>query len=123
MARITGIGGLFFKARDPKALAAWYREVLGLSVEDWGGVLFRPDAGGPPMTVFSPFDAGSTYFDPSSREFMIGFAVDDLDAYLAMLEAKGVAPLRREDGDANGKFAWIVDPEGLKIELWEPKAA
>jgi catechol 2,3-dioxygenase-like lactoylglutathione lyase family enzyme len=122
MARITGIGGVFFKARDPKALSAWYRDVLGLSVEDWGGVMFQASADGPPMTLFVPFEASSNHFDPSTREFMINFTVDDLDALLAMLQTKGIAPLKRDDeSDPNGRFAWILDPEGSKIELWEPK--
>lgn len=121
MARVTGIGGVFFRSPDPKALSAWYRDVLGLAVEDWGGVLFRGGADGPPMTVLSPFEAGTNHFDPSTREFMINFAVDDLDGFLAMLVGKGIMPLRREDADAHGRFAWIVDPDGTKIELWEPK--
>lgn len=121
MARVTGIGGVFFKARDPKSLAAWYRDVLGLTVEDWGGVMFQAAAGGPPMTLFVPFEASTHHFEPSTREFMINFAVDDLDGVLAILQTKGISPLKRDDSDANGRFAWITDPEGAKIELWEPK--
>ena len=120
MARITGIGGVFFRARDPKSLSAWYRDVLGLTVEDWGGVMFQSGAGGPPMTLWMPFDASTTHFAPSTREFMINFTVDDLDGLLATLKAKGIEPLKRESDD-NGRFAWIVDPDGTKVELWEPK--
>lgn len=122
MARITGIGGIFFKSADPKALAAWYRDVLGLAVEDWGGALLAHDAPGhPPHAVWSPFAADTKYFAPSTREFMINFAVDDLDAMLARIEAKGATILARDDSDPNGRFAWLLDPDGTKIELWEGK--
>jgi catechol 2,3-dioxygenase-like lactoylglutathione lyase family enzyme len=120
--RVTGVGGLFFKSRDPKALAAWYKDVLGLPIEDWGGAALPYDQPGhPPVLVVSPFPADSSYFAPSEREFMLNFAVDDLDAFLARLAAKGVAVQRREDNGPNGRFAWILDPDGVKIELWEPK--
>ncbi len=122
MGHITGIGGVFFKAKDPKALAAWYRDVLGVAVEDWGGAALRYDAPGhPSVAVWSPFAADTKYFAPSTREFMINFAVDDLDAVIAQLEAKGVKVLGRDDSDPSGRFAWILDPEGTKIELWQDK--
>jgi catechol 2,3-dioxygenase-like lactoylglutathione lyase family enzyme len=121
--RITGVGGIFLKSKDPKALARWYRDVLGVPVEPWGGAMLRYDAPGrPPFVVWNAFPSTTDYMDPSTREFMINFAVDDLDAYLARLTAKGVAILKREDTDANGKFAWILDPDGTKIELWQPNA-
>ena len=120
---ITGLGGVFLKSKDPKALTAWYRDVLGIPMESWGGAMLRYDAPGhPPMIVFSTFPADSTYFEPSKRETMLNFAVDDLDAFLARLKAKGVEPLKRDDSDPNGHFAWIVDPDGTKIELWQPKS-
>lgn len=119
---ITGIGGIFFKSRDPKALANWYRDVMGIHIEDWGGASLRYDVPDhPPVLVWSAFPEHSDYMAPSTREFMLDFAVDDLDAFLAKLAAKGVKPLKREDADANGRFAWILDPDGTKIELWEPK--
>jgi catechol 2,3-dioxygenase-like lactoylglutathione lyase family enzyme len=119
---ITGIGGLFFKSKDPKALAAWYRDVLGLKVEAWGGAMLSYDAPGhPAVAVWSAFPETTDYMAPSTREYMVNFAVDDLDAIIAKLESKGVKILKREDQDANGKFAWILDPDGTKIELWEPK--
>ncbi len=120
--RITGVGGIFVSSPDPKALAAWYRDVLGISVESWGGAMLRYDAPGhPPMVVWNAFKAPSDYFEPSKREFMINFAVDDLDALVARLKSKGVAILK-EQSDDTGKFAWILDPDGTKIELWQPKA-
>ncbi|WP_116090320.1 VOC family protein [Sphingomonas crusticola] len=118
--RITGVGGVFFKSKDPKALMAWYRDVLGIKVEAWGGAALAYDAPDHPAVVtLNAFRPTSKYFDPSTREFMLNFAVDDLSAFLDRLKAKGVAVLARND-DASGKFAWIVDPDGTKIELWEP---
>jgi predicted enzyme related to lactoylglutathione lyase len=119
---ITGVGGIFFRSKDPKALASWYRDVLGVTVEPWGGAMLRYDAPGhPPVVVWSPFPQSTNYMAPSTREFMIDFAVDDLDAFLGKLKAKGVAVIKREDSDT-GSFAWIMDPDGTKIELWQPKA-
>ncbi|MGH7022396.1 MAG: VOC family protein [Caulobacteraceae bacterium] len=119
---ITGVGGIFLKSKNPKALAAWYRDVLGVPLEPWGGATFRYDAPGhPPVLVWNALPATTTYMAPSTREFMIDFAVDDLDAFLARLKAKGVTVLKRAGADPSGKFAWILDPDGTKIELWEPK--
>lgn len=119
---VTGVGGVFFKSKDPKALSAWYRDVLGVKVEAWGGATLRYDAPDhPPMVVWSPFPEKSDYMAPSTREFMINYAVDDMDAMVARLTAKGVPILKRDDKDPNGRFAWIVDPDGTKIELWQPK--
>jgi predicted enzyme related to lactoylglutathione lyase len=118
---ITGIGGVFFKAKDPKALAAWYRDVLGLPLEPWGGAALRYDAPKhPPALIWNAFPDSTNYFAPSTGGFMINYAVDDMDAFLLRLQSKGVAPLKRKD-DSTGRFAWILDPEGNKIELWEPK--
>jgi catechol 2,3-dioxygenase-like lactoylglutathione lyase family enzyme len=120
--RITGIGGVFFKAKDPKVLAAWYRDVLGLPLEAWGGAALRYDAPQhPPAVVWNAFPASTKYFAPSTGDFMINYAVDDMDALLARLRAKGVEILKQDDNDENGRFAWILDPEGNKIELWQPK--
>ena len=118
---ITGIGGIFVVSKNPKALAAWYRDVLGISLEPWGGAKFRYDATGhPPVAVWNAFREGSSYLAPSQREFMLDFAVDDLDAFLARLKAKGVTIIKRDDSGPTGKFAWILDPDGTKIELWQP---
>jgi predicted enzyme related to lactoylglutathione lyase len=121
--RITGIGGIFVRSKDPKALAAWYRDVLGISVEAWGGAMLRYDAPNhPPAVVWNAVPQASKYMAPSTREFMLDFAVDDLDAFIARLEKKGVAILKRDDSDPSGRFAWILDPDGTKIELWQAKA-
>ena len=121
--RITGVGGVFVKSKDPKALALWYRDVLGVSVESWGGAMLSYDAPGhPPVVVWNALPTTTDYMTPSTREFMIDFAVDDLEAYLTRLTAKGVTILKREDSGPAGKFAWILDPDGTKIELWQPKA-
>ncbi len=118
--RITGIGGVFVVSKNPEALAAWYRDVLGITLQPWGGATFRYDAPGhPSMVVWNAFPAGESYLAPSHRDFMLDFAVDDLDAFLTRLNAKGVTTLKREE-DPNGKFAWILDPDGTKIELWQP---
>lgn len=119
---ITGVGGIFFKAKDPKALAAWYRDVLGMPVEAWGGAALRYDAPKhPPALAWNAFPATTNYFAPSASGLMIDYAVDDMDALLARLRSKGVTVLKRDDKDPNGRFAWILDPEGNKVELWEPK--
>ncbi|GAC1388266.1 MAG: VOC family protein [Vulcanimicrobiaceae bacterium] len=119
--RITGIGGIFVVSKNPKALAAWYRDVLGISLERWGGATFRYDATGhPAVVVWNAFPEGESYLAPSRRDFMINFAVDDLDVFVTRLNAKGVTILKREESGPNGKFAWILDPDGTKIELWQP---
>ncbi len=114
---------MFFKATDPAALIAWYRDVLGLEVEDWGGVVFRPEAMAAQPgagTVFSAFEADTTYFEPSAKDFMLNLAVDDLDGILASCATHGVEATVFPD-QPNGRFAHIVDPEGTKIELWQPE--
>ena len=122
MARVLGVGGVFFKAEDPAALNRWYRDVLGLEMETWGifitpeAMAAHPGAG----TVFSPFEAATTYFEPSPKAFMVNLAVDDLDGILARCAEHGVEATVLPD-EPNGRFAHILDPEGMKIELWEPK--
>jgi catechol 2,3-dioxygenase-like lactoylglutathione lyase family enzyme len=119
MAKITGFGGIFFRAKDPKALAAWYRDVLGFEIESYGAALLRYDAPGhPEFVVWTPFAESTEHFAPSTREFMVNFAVDDLDGMVAALESKGVTILARQD-ESYGRFAWIMDPDGTKIELWQ----
>jgi catechol 2,3-dioxygenase-like lactoylglutathione lyase family enzyme len=95
--------------------------VLGVPLEPWGGAIFRTDATGhPPVATWNAFPEGESYLAPSRRDFMLDFAVDDLDAVVARLKAKRVTILKQEDSDPNGKFAWILDPDGTKIELWQP---
>jgi catechol 2,3-dioxygenase-like lactoylglutathione lyase family enzyme len=125
--RVTGIGGVFFKARDPKALSVWYREKLGVAVRDgteWSPFQWREreDPGRVGTTVWSLFRSDSKYFAPSQATFMINYRVRDLDRMLAQLQALGVGVESKVAEEFNGKFAWVVDPEGNKIELWEPKA-
>ena len=121
MARITAIGGVFFHSENPKALCAWYRDTLGLNIENWGGAMIGAEGTRPSYAIWAPFNKDTGRLKPSSREFMINFAVDDLDAFLAGLEAKGVEVKDRQQMDGMGKFAWILDPDGTKIEFWQPE--
>lgn len=117
---ITGVGGVFVTSKDPKALAKWYKEVLGIAIESWGGAILRYDAPGhPPMALWNAMPENSDEIAPSHRDFMVNFAVDDLDAFVTRLETRGIKILKRES-DQTGKFAWILDPDGTKIELWQP---
>ena len=124
MKRVTGIGGIFFKANDPKALAAWYRDHLGLDVTEWGGAIF--EWGGPGsekgMTIWSAFKRDTTYLEPGTASFMINFRVADLDALLVALREEGCNVMDKTDSSKRGKFGWVIDPEGNKVELWEPPA-
>ena len=119
MAKVTGLGGIFFKSRDPAALSAWYAKHLGLTVEDWGGVRFNEDEQHPGYTLWSPFAADTGYIGPGPQPYMINFRVDDLDALLAQLRADGVDVDERVDQSEFGRFGWITDPEGNRIELWQ----
>ena len=122
MKRVTGIGGIFFKAKDPKALGAWYRDHLGLEVGEWGGAVFQWGGDGSPagMTLWSPFAADTDYMAPGTSSFMVNFRVADLDALLAALKEEGCNVLDRTEASEQGKFGWVIDPEGNKVELWEP---
>ena len=117
MARITGLGGIFYKVADTAATKAWYQDNLGIGGE-WG-VMFpfkKDDPEG--FSLLSPFKADSDYFGPSSERFMINLRVDDRDAMIAELKDKGIEILGTQDEDY-GKFAWILDPDGVKVELWQ----
>ncbi len=121
MTRVTGIGGIFFKAKDPKALAEWYKTHLGLPIEPWGGAVLRwADDSANGSTVWSPFPDTTDYFAPSTAPFLINFRVRDLDALLATLRAEGCAVLDRREASEFGRFGWVIDPEGNKVELWQP---
>jgi predicted enzyme related to lactoylglutathione lyase len=116
--RVLGIGGVFFRARDPQALARWYEQHLGIEISDWGGKSFRAEAGD--ETVWSPFKSDTTYFGSSGQQLMVNYRVRDLDAMLDQLRAAGVEVDEQRHDDENGRFGWAVDAEGNRIELWEP---
>ena len=126
MKRVTGIGGIFFHAKDPVALRDWYRRHLGIDVQEWGGTAFPwADADGGAATgstIWSVSAAGGDAFAPGRSNFMINYRVADLDALLAALRAEGCEVLEKTDDSAYGKFGWVIDPEGQKVELWEPPA-
>ena len=122
MARAIGIGGVFLKARDPKALGAWYRDHLGLPLEDWGGAVLKfsddPTPRESGYTVWSLFPESTTHF---AGPCMVNFRVDDLDALLAKLREAGCAVDEKVSEDDYGRFGWVTDPEGNRVELWQPK--
>ena len=123
MKRVTGIGGVFFKSQDKEAMTQWYRDRLGLDADEYGCMfqwrdVEKPESKG--YTVWSPFKADSRYFDPSTKPFMVNFRVDDLEALLTTLRQEGVQVVGDIQDEENGRFGWILDPEGNKIELWEP---
>lgn len=124
MAKVTGIGGVFFKARkDHTALAAWYEKHLGIALESWGGAILKwPDdkANDAGLTVWNVAAPDTDWFRPSDAAFMINYRVDDLDALVAQLKAAGIELLKGPESHENGKFAWIADPDGNKVELWQP---
>ena len=124
MKRVTGIGGIFFKAKDPVALRAWYQRHLGIDVLEWGGAAFSwTDEGGKPTggtTIWSVGAADGDDFAPSTAPFMINYRVADLAALLDALRREGCHVLDRTDTSEFGKFGWVIDPEGNKVELWQP---
>ncbi len=124
MAKVTGIGGVFFKSANKGGeLAKWYQKNLGLDLESWGGAILRwPDdkAGDGGLTVWSTADADTKWFSPSESSFMINYRVDNLDELLDQLKQNGVEIVGGPDSAENGKFAWIMDPDKNKVELWEP---
>ena len=117
MARVTGLGGIFYKVADPEKTRDWYQQNLGIGGE-WGAMFpfKKDDPEG--FTLFSPFKRDSDYFGPSAKEFMVNLRVDDLDGMVADLETKGIEILGRQDEDY-GRFAWIIEPDGVKVELWQ----
>ena len=124
MRRVTGIGGIFFQARDPVALREWYRRHLGIDVQAWGGAAFVwADAAGQATqgtTIWSIGPADGEPYAPSTAPFMINYRVDDLAALLQALRAEGCQVLDRTEDSEYGKFGWVIDPEGHKVELWQP---
>lgn len=118
--RVTGIGGVFFKARDKDRLLAWYRDHLGIDVQDWGGATFEWRGKG--HTVWSVFKHDSDYFGPGAQPFMVNYRVANLARMLDQLRREDVTVDDRVEESEFGKFGWIVDPDGNRIELWEPPA-
>ena len=125
MARVTGIGGVFFKSTgDHKKLAEWYRQNLGIQPEPWGGAILKwtedksEDQG---VTVWHVAEKNTEWFSPSPSSFMINYRIDNMADMLAQLKRNGVEILKGPDSDDNGTFAWVLDPDGNKVELWEPK--
>ncbi len=121
MGKITGLGGVFTKVADPEKTRAWYLETLGIGGE-WGAMFPFKNDSEDGFSLFSQFKDDSDYFGPSDKPFMVNFRVDDLDSMIAELEAKGVEILGRQDEDY-GRFAWIMDPDGVKVELWQQLGA
>jgi predicted enzyme related to lactoylglutathione lyase len=125
--RVTGIGGIFIKAKDPQRLRDWYQQHLGIDVETWGGTSFRwhtPDRPEPDgVTIWSVFPDTSSYFAPSTAGFMVNYRVADLHALIAALRAEGCAVDDKTEESEYGKFGWVMDPEGNRVELWEPPVA
>lgn len=117
MERVSGIGGVFLRAREPEVLAAWYAEHLGIEVEAWGGSVLRSAAG--ETLVWALFPADTEYFGPRDRQAMVNYRVRDLDAMLAQLRAGGVEVEGPQDSE-QGRFGWGTDPEGNRFELWQP---
>ena len=124
MRRVTGLGGVFFKVADKQSVLEWYRAHLGIDAADWGGFAFlwrereAPDKVG--YTVWSAFDADTDHFAPSEKPYMLNFRVANLPALLEALHDEGVEVVGEMQEHPNGRFAWVLDPEGNKVELWEP---
>jgi predicted enzyme related to lactoylglutathione lyase len=122
MGRVTGIGGIFIRAKDPAVLQAWYKKHLGIDVQAWGGTAFRwVDASGQPTAGTTAWSIGDgDNFAPSTAPFMVNYRVSDLDALLAALRVEGCSVLGNPEESGFGKFGWVMDPEGNKVELWQP---
>ncbi len=124
MKRVTGIGGIFFKAKDPRKLREWYQTHLGLDLESWGGTVFKwaspENPSGTGSTVWSIFEDTSDYFSPGTARFMINYRVENLRALLELLRTEGCEVDDKVEESEFGKFGWVMDPEGNRVELWEP---
>ncbi len=123
MAKVIGVGGVFFKTDDPQGLGAWYRDWLGVPIDEtYGGASFRPEHmadGG--YTVWAPFQSTTTYFSPSAKPYMFNLVVDDLDGALAQVTKGGGKVVGEVEDLEYGRFGWFMDPDGNKVELWEPR--
>src|SRR5262245_23487850 len=123
MKRVTGIGGIFFKCDDPAKQREWYQKHLGIAMEEWGSLFWWRDFDNPEKkcsTTWSPFKKDTTYFDPSEKPFMFNYRVENLEELMKVLKAEGIQQIGEIETYDYGKFGWIMDPEGNKIELWEP---
>ena len=118
MAKVLGVGGVFFKSPDPKRLYDWYAKYLGMDFEEWGTAFFSMPANG--QTVWSAFPATTKYFEPSSNEFMFNLIVDNLEEALKQVQEGGAEVIGNVEKLEYGQFGWFVDPDGNKVELWEP---
>ena len=119
--RVTGIGGIFFKTKNPDKTKEWYKTHLGLNTDDYGCTFWWKDENGNKCsTQWSPFNANTEYFSPSQKEFMVNYRVENLEELLQILKAEGVTIVGDMQTYDYGKFGWILDPDGNKIELWEP---
>ncbi len=122
---VLGLGGLFIKSEHPEKTKNWYRDVLGVEINAYGGMDFPHKAAADAFptaarTIFDRFKADSDYFAPSDSPFMINLMVDDLDAALARIESAGQALIGAPEAYDYGRFAWLLDPDGVKVELWQP---
>lgn len=124
MARVLGLGGVFFKAKDPKALGEWYSTYLGLKVDHpYGATLQLEEQPPGAYNVWTPFASDTSYFEPSSKDFMFNLVVDDVDGVLARAVEGGATPAGEIEEHEFGRFGWFIDPEGNKVELWKPPKA
>lgn len=121
MARALGVGGIFFKSADPKRLTAWYGEHLGLPVNEWGASLKPADMPAEAITQWTPFKSDTSYFEPSAKDFMLNLVVDDLDGALEQVRAGGAVVTGDIVEEDYGRFGWFLDPDGNKVELWQPR--
>ena len=120
MAKVLGVGGVFFKSPDPKRLYEWYSKWLGMEFEDWGIAYFPKDMPAKGQTVWSAFDATTKYFDPSEKGFMFNLMVDNLEEALKQVKEGGAEIIGEIEKMEYGSFGWFIDPDGNKVELWEP---
>ena len=127
MKRVTGIGGIFIKSKDPDRLRDWYKRHLGIDVQDWGGAAFawrgpdNPEGRG--QTAWSVFDETSSYFDPSKSPFMVNYRVESLHTLLSALRSEGCTVDAKVEESEFGKFGWVMDPDGNRVEHWDPPEA
>lgn len=124
MARVTGIGGVFLRAKDPKALGAWYAEHLGVTLSEYGATFMWSDEvpAGTGMTAWNTFPENTDYFGPGRQAVMINYRVDDIDVIVQALQAAGASVDEKRMDESYGRFAWATDPEGNRFELWQPLA-